>query len=329
LTVGEGSGDLVEAVGADPILAPFRDGLRRVARSSIRLRTDRSAARYLGESRVGGRPSAPADFEWPTRRVEMPAPSPGFLAVRPSVRILPPDGNSVFQFMAQIDLAAVAPSDVDRLLPGDGLLLFFYDEFYESDIDPEGGLKPTGWTMRDGQPEFYTREFGFDEVGQVRVIHVPSGIPLEPHDDGPFAPYALPFTASREWTLPTPDAYVIADPAAPAEELEGRLALPAEARAQLAELAYEQRLTADIDQMLGWADNGAHGPSLPPDFARGWASIPLADRLRETQDARLLLQLSSATYESVGISFGRTLYFYIRESDLRRGDFSRAWYDSD
>jgi hypothetical protein len=29
------------------------------------------------------------------------------------------------------------------------------------------------------------------------------------------------------------------------------------------------------------------------------------------------------------IEFGRTLYFYIRGSDLRRGDFSRAWYDSD
>jgi hypothetical protein len=329
VTVGEGSGDLLEAVGTDPMLAPFRDELMRFARSSIRLRTDRSAARYLGESRVGGRPSAPADFEWPTRRVEMPTPSPGFLAVRPSVRILPPDGSSTFQFIAQIDLAAVAPSDIDRLLPRDGLLLFFYDEFYESDIDPEGGLKPTGWTMRDGQPEFYTREFGYDPVGQVRVIHVPGGLRLEPHEDGPFAPYALPVTTSREWTLPSLDAYVIADVAAPPEELEGRLALPPEARTRLAELEYEHRLNAAIDQMLGWADNGAHGPSVPPDASRGWALIPAAERLRESQDARLLLQLSPATYESVGISFGRTLYFYIRESDLRRGDFSQAWYDSD
>ena len=41
------------------------------------------------------------------------------------------------------------------------------------------------------------------------------------------------------------------------------------------------------------------------------------------------LQLDPEAYEPVGIPFGRTLFFYARESDLRRGDFSRAWYDSD
>jgi hypothetical protein len=46
-------------------------------------------------------------------------------------------------------------------------------------------------------------------------------------------------------------------------------------------------------------------------------------------DARLLLQLSPATYEPTGLRFGRTLYFYIRDSALRAGDFSGCWYDSD
>ena len=88
-------------------------------------------------------------------------------------------------------------------------------------------------------------------------------------------------------------------------------------------------MNADIDQMLGWADNGAHGPSLAPDFKQPGKPHPVADLIRETLDSRLLLQLSPATYEPTGIRFGRTLYFYVRDSDLRRGDFSRAWYDSD
>lgn len=298
----EPSGDLVAAIRSDPVLAPDAEALLRFARSSIRLRTDPTAVRSVGESRVGGRPAVPPGFVWPVRTVALPAPDPRFPVVRFVDGGFPgPDGTSGLQFIAQIDLAAVAPCDLDDLLPDDGLLLFFYEE----------------------------REHSWDQVDQVRIVHVPGGQPLVLSDDGPHAPYALAFTASQEWTVPSTDAYVIARAPTPEGEREGRLTLSPEAAHRLAELEYEHRLTTEIDQMLGWADNGAHGPSLPPEAALGWASIPPEDRVRETQDARLLLQLSPATYEAVRISFGRTLYFYVRESDLRRGDLSRAWYDSD
>jgi hypothetical protein len=321
---------MIAAARADPVVAPFSAALERSARASIRLHVDREADRYPGESRVGGRPSVPVGFEWPKRRVEMPTPSPAWIASQYfEPRLLPSDGTSAFRFIAQIDLAAVADYDTDRLFPRDGSLLFFYDESYQSDIDPTGDLKPTAWTLRDGQPEFYTYEFGFDQVDQVRVIHVPGGTTLHVSDDGPHAPYALRLGASHDRTLPNVDSYVLAKATEPAEDLEGRIVLSAEAWTRLAELWYEHRANANIDQMLGWADNGAHGDSIPPEYTRGWRQIPILDRLRETQDARLLLQLSPATYEPTGIRFGRTLYFYIRESDLRRRDFSRAWYDSD
>jgi uncharacterized protein YwqG len=322
-------GDLVAAVRADPVLAPFAEALVSYARPSIRLRPDPDAERYLGESRVGGQPSVPVGFRWPTRHVDMPTPSRAWVAAQYfEPRLLPADGQSAFEFIAQVDLAAVAPFDVDRLLPSDGTLLFFYDDFYQSDIDPNASLQPTSWSLRDGQPEFYLREFGYDLVDQVRVIHLAAGLTLRLSDDGPSAPDALPLVASQEITLPTGDTYVIAATSAPDEETEGRVVLPPDAWERLAGLEYEHRANLDIDQMLGWADVWSHGQGLSPEIG-GWASIPVADRLREALDVRLLLQLSPGTYEPTGIRFGRTLYFYIRESDLRRGDFSRAWYDSD
>ena len=323
--------ELVAAVRADPILAPYATALEQYGRSSIRLRPDHAVKRYRGESKVGGRPSVPVGFQWPTRHVEMPEPSAAWIAAQYfKPRLLPPDGMSAYQFIAQIDLAAVAPCDVEGLLPRDGVLLFFYDESYQSDIDPNAGLKPTSWSVRDGRPEFYIREFGSDQVDQVRVVHVPGGVTLrEAEDGGPHPPSAVPLVASLDVTLPNVDAYVLASSQTPTDELDGRLVLPGDAWDRLADLGYEHRANSNIDQMLGWADNGAHGPSIPPEYTRGWNSIPGADRLRETQDARLLLQLSPATYEPTGIRFGRTLYFYVRESDLRRGEFSRCWYDSD
>ena len=320
-------GDLVAAVRADPVLAPFAEAIISYARPCIRLRPHRDADRYLGESRVGGRPSVPVGFRWPTRHVDMPAPSPAWVAAQYfEPRLLPADGQSTFQFIAQVDLAAVAPFDVDRLLPPDGTLLFFYDEFYQSDINPSTG-EPTSWSIRDGKPEFYLREFGYDLTDQVRVIHLATGLSLRPSDEGPFAEHALPLVASLGITLPSGESYVVAAETTD-EELEGQVVLPPDAWQRLAELDYEHRANLAIDQMLGWPDVYSHG-LLPPPELGGWSSIPVTDLLREALDVRLLLQLSPATYEQTGIRFGRTLYFYVRESDLRRGEFSRAWYDSD
>jgi hypothetical protein len=325
----EGAADLLKAIAADPILTPYAGQLRAYARPSIRLRVDNDARRHVGESRVGGRPAAPDDFTWPTRTVEMPRPSDDWIRSHSfPPRLLPSDGVSAFEFIAQIDLAEVAPYDSEGRLPDQGTLLFFYDEFYQSDITPGPDLTPTSWTLEGGQPQFYQREFGYDQYDQVRVIHIPGGHPLRRHDSGPHQAAAQRLVPSADWTIPSVDSYLVAPESTPESERDGRVVLPPEAWSRLAELDYEWRANANIDQLLGWADNFAHGPSLAPEI-RALADLPHEDRLREAQDPRLLLQLSPATYEPTGIRFGRTLYFYARESDLRRGDFSRAWYDSD
>jgi hypothetical protein len=182
--------------------------------------------------------------------------------------------------------------------------------------------------MEGNEVRFHERSFGDDQVEQVRVIHVPAGLPLAHSDAGPHAPHALPLSASADRTLPNVDCYCITSEWSPATPGDGRVDLPPDARSRLAGLDYEHRANVGIDQMLGWADNGAHGPSMWPELRR-LADVPLEDRLRVSEEPRLLLQLDPRTYQAVGIEFGRTLYFYILGSDLRRGDFSRSWYDSD
>ena len=107
---------LIEAVRADPLIGPFLGDLERFARPSIRLRVDRERPRYLGESKVGGRPDVPPDFLWPTRTVDMPHPSQAWLASHSfPERVLPDDGLSWFQFIAQIDLAQNASRYAKRV----------------------------------------------------------------------------------------------------------------------------------------------------------------------------------------------------------------------
>jgi hypothetical protein len=306
--------DLSAAVRADAVTGPYAQAVERFARPSIRLRPDPEADQYVGQSRVGGWPDAPVGFVWPTRTAHVPAPSPEWMSSYPfGARPLQADGVSPFWFVAQIDLAAVAPFDTDGLLPDSGSLLFFYDDA-EEDLDPTV-WRPGSWTI--------------SEVEQVRVIHAPAATELVPCRDGRYGADAFPLVPSADLTLPSIDALVLAESSEPETETVGRVVLPPDVWHRLAELEYEHRANADIDQMLGWADNGAHGPSLPPDTNGRWADMSVTDRLTESLDARLLLQLSPATYEPPGFRFGRTLYFYVRDSDLQRGDFSQAWCDSD
>jgi uncharacterized protein YwqG len=324
--MGEGF-RLVAAVQSDPILRPFVADLERFARASIRLRPDPSAIRYVGESKVGGKPAVPRDFVWPTRIVEMPDPSPAWIDRQYFAPRLPsPDRRSALTFIAQIDLGAIAPFDSNGILPRDGMLLFFFDDIYQADVVPGDGSSATA---RYGDDRVFNVDvFGHDVIDQVRVIHVPAGTRIDLSDAGPTTALSMPLSASSDRTLPNVDAYCVAPDSTPPEERSGRVVLSDEAWRRLADLEYEIRANAHIDQMLGWADNGAHGPSLPPSVD-GLATVPLADRLSVSEEPRLLLQLDPRTYEKVGIEFGRTLYFYGRGSDLRRGDFSHCWYDSD
>ncbi|MDX1962188.1 MAG: YwqG family protein [Pirellulales bacterium] len=88
----------------------------------------------IGSSKIGGRPSLPITFEWPTHK------------------------GRKLDFLLQINLADVAPLDVQKLLPASGLLSFFYD--------------------LDSQP------WGYDpaDLGGFKVIHTTEMLMLSEHE---------------------------------------------------------------------------------------------------------------------------------------------------
>jgi hypothetical protein len=84
-------------------LGRFVDALSPLLRVAIALhpRDARAAEQRLGASRLGGTPDLPAELPWPA------------------------DAEGPLPFIGQLDLAALAPFDVDHQLPHEGLRAFF------------------------------------------------------------------------------------------------------------------------------------------------------------------------------------------------------------
>ena len=320
--------DLLAAVRTDATLQPYAEDLARAARSSIRLRPYVPDSQLpLGASKIGGHPDVPPEFVWPTRRIEVPEPSPAFREVHPDLERPPPGGVVTLEFIAQINLADAAPFDTDGILPADGLLLFFYgDQLYQAEAGPD---RAGSYHEHLDGTVHHTQTSGYDTIDQVRVVHVPAGTPLHRERSGPRAYGRLALELSAEPTLPSTDAYVMRKAPVPPEERDWGVVLSPEAWDRYNELEYQLRANVDIDQMLGWADNFTHGPDVPPEAMTTFWDLPHAERLAASTDSRLLLQLNWKTCEWSGMRFGRTLYFYVRESALGRGDLSGAWYDMD
>lgn len=91
---------LIEALHAAG-LGHHVEALAPLVRTSIALQLRDALEHEVGASRIGGIPDLPVDVEWPRDR-EGPLP-----------------------FIAQLDLAALAPLDLDHLLPPRGSLAFF------------------------------------------------------------------------------------------------------------------------------------------------------------------------------------------------------------
>jgi hypothetical protein len=113
---------LRERVAIDPNLSGL--DLLTLARPSVRLATQRVpyARIGIGESRIGGSPDVPPDFEWPRW---IPAKQRDDKFGQPWRR----DAAAPLGFIAQIDLSDVP--HVDDALPSAGWLYFFYDRYCE------------------------------------------------------------------------------------------------------------------------------------------------------------------------------------------------------
>jgi uncharacterized protein YwqG len=97
--IGQAWRKLLQAEG----LGCHVDALAKHTRTAVRLVTRPCEQVSLGQSRIGGTPDLPGDFEWPTYR------------------------GKPLAFVAQLDLAEIRRVLPDGPLPPDGSLWFFFD----------------------------------------------------------------------------------------------------------------------------------------------------------------------------------------------------------
>jgi hypothetical protein len=280
----------LQALVAGAGLGEFWEQLAPHCRPSIRVLPQAgplAAPLALGGSRLGGAPDMPAAAAWPTWH-----------------------GRSL-SFVAQLNLAEVAPHDVRKLLPSTGWLAFFYDALEQ----------PWGNDPAD-RGRAVVQYYPATEVLATRPL--PPDLTAEAYSAFPVA--ALTF--APELTLPNP--------------WDEDLPLPEEAFTEEQRAAYGFLLLTQhgdgTSRLLGNSDN-IQGPMRAQCALASWATGRPENQTQElsaeqltvaAQQAagewELLLQLDSHESEANMMwgDMGR-LYFWINRADLARRDFSQVW----
>lgn len=263
----------------------------KTRRNAIYLRMTENAS--ASRTRIGGLPLVPQNFVYPYFTD-------------------PEDGVSrPLSFLAQIDLAEIAPLDREQLLPDHGILSFFYE------LENE----PWGYS-----PEHIgcAKVYWFEEASALRETPLPDSldpafvIPQIAVETGAFADYPDYTEGGEHFGL---DAILPDSDRAYEQYQELRTAEFADdTRTKL--LGY-----ADIvqDDMLYQCEYIARGYSL----ADGMPDIP-ADKEAEIAahetDWVLLFQFDSVDTEDFELMLGDCgrIYFYIRKEDLAARRFDRV-----
>lgn len=263
-----------------PLLAPLcRPSIRVVPQAG-----GPAAALAPGASRLGGAPAMPAAAVWPTWQ-----------------------GRSL-SFIAQLNLAEVAPHDARGLLPPTGWLAFFYD----------AQEQPWGETPTDrgrAVVQYYPA------AEELATRPLPADLTVEAYSA--FSAAALTF--APEMTLPNP--------------WDEDLPLPEDAFTEDQRAAYGFLLLTQhgdgTSRLLGNSDN-LQGPMrvqcvlasqkyTSPDSQQLSAEQATTLAQQAAGEWELLLQLDSHE-EEAGMMWGDMgrLYFWIKRADLARRDFSQV-----
>jgi uncharacterized protein YwqG len=261
-------------------LGAHADALLALARPAVRLVPDPDAAVVERGSRLGGTPDLDPGTPWPER-----------------------DGRPL-AFVAQVDLATVAPHDVDGVLPRDGLLSFFYDV-----VDLPWGFDPA------------------DRGGSV-VLHTPASATTQPRPapealrdaDAVFGEVAL--DARAELSAPPYDVVDTDDLGLTADEQEALADLEADDLEQTTHRLLGHPVPIQGDMRLE-CQLVAHG--LYCGDASGYDD-PRAETLAAGAEGwRLLLQVDSE--EAIDMMWGDSgrLYFWIPQDGLAAHDWSTHW----
>lgn len=307
--------------------------LRALYRPSIRLlATPVEDDLPVGVSKFGGHPDLPDGVDWPTTQILCPRPSEGFLKAHPNERRLPEDGIIHLSFVGQINLKEIQPFDRESQLPKSGLLSFFYNpQVFASDTDPGSSSG-----IQDHMTGYRYDLFGWDHLANWQVLFTDSDpsvlrrreFPNTLYEAIQYNPNCLTFRVEN--CLPSLETSYFPRP----ESDDGHIKLTQEEWETYRALRYDLRANLGIHQMLGCADQWAATtdeesywrwrdhlfPELPPEEA-----LSTAERNTEAASIRLLLQVN--TFDDTAEWWGRggTLYFFIRECDLRACNFSKVW----
>ncbi|MDJ0365789.1 YwqG family protein [Hymenobacter sp. H14-R3] len=264
-----------------PLLAPLcRPSIRVLPQAAA----PAAAPLALGTSRLGGAPDLPAAAAWPTWQ-----------------------GRSL-SFIAQLNLAEVAPHDARGLLPPTGRLAFFYDALEQ----------PWGHDPAD-RGRAVVQYYPAAEALVTRPL--PTDLTAEAYSAFPAA--ALAF--APELTLPNP--------------WDEDLPLPEEAFTEDQRAAYGFLLLTQhgdgTSRLLGNSDN-LQGPMRAQCVLASQSGISIENQNLSRDQAtalaqqaagewELLLQLDSHEAEA-GMMWGDMgrLYFWIKRADLARRDFSQV-----
>jgi uncharacterized protein YwqG len=272
------------APAAEQAFERLPDRVKRCIRPSLRLRTTVTPvdAIKLGQSRIGGQPDLPPQFQWPRF-----------------------DGLAL-SFIAQLDLAELAAQPNVLPLPKQGHLAFFYDS--------------------------EQRTWGFDpkDRGSALVAYFPgpasalvrTELPADASESGRFQCCALSYVSDQN----LPDTWSpYYDPELSEEEksllFNYHDAVRDESNAPRHRLGgHADCVQNPMELECQLVTNGLYCGN-----ATGYEDPRRAILAPGALDWRLLLQID--TDDDAGIMWGDcgTIYYWIREEDLRAGAFDKCW----
>lgn len=254
-------------------LAAHADAILATARNAIRLRlTDDSGSE--DDTRLGGSADLPVEFPWPSWK------------------------NREQALIAQIMLRDLVRFDIERVLPNNGRLLFFYDSEQETcGFDPADHGSWTVLFIDDSVPTSRRSNTSY----AARRLQPSAELSIPPWE-------SLSFQSFGFSEAETSDYIALCGALRNDDELVNKM------------LGYPEPVQGAMEEECQFASNGIYCGNAEADKDSRAASLKPG-----SADWRLLLQVDSE--EAVGMLWGDVgrLYYWIRDEDLRLGNFAGTW----
>lgn len=246
------------------------------------------------DSKIGGKPFLPADFEWP----EFADKKEGI--ARP------------LSFFCQLNLAQLAPLDKDHLLPDHGMLSFFYEcESFRWGFDPDD---------KGAAKVFY-----FEDTKGFVPFSIPEGI-----EEGYIMP-ELAVALQPKQSYPMYEEFTVhSDRDCDWEDYDKLLAKLGVSIEEDPEghkvLGYADLIQSE---MLSDCERTTRGLYCGDPAGYRNMTKEAAENIQEkAKEWTLLLQLGTIQTDDFEWMFGDCgmLYYYIRKEDLAQRKFDNAWF---